>query len=142
MSRHLRPRLLGVVLTTVLALVACVRRSFARPAITAGFLGGYFEEWGINYAGYNIADLQKNGVADELTHLIYAFGNVTPTSPPGCAVADPAAAYQNSMLPSVSGKPYGPLYGNFGAIQQLKQLHPDLKVLISLGGQRAMLQDL
>jgi chitinase len=98
--------------------------------------GGYFEEWGINYAGYNIADLQKNGVADELTHLIYAFGNVTPTSPPACAIADPVAAYQNSSLPSVSGKPYTPpLYGNFGAIQQLKGLHPNLKVLISLGGQ-------
>jgi chitinase len=36
----------------------------------------------------------------------------------------------------VSGKPYtAPLFGNFGAIQQLKQLHPRLKVLISLGGQ-------
>ena len=125
MSRHLRARLLGVVLTTVLALVACVHRSFARPRHQGRIFGGYFEEWGINYAGYNIADLQKNGVADELTHLIYAFGNVTPTSPPACAVADPAAAYQNSRLPSVSGKPYtAPLYGNFGAIQQLKQLHP------------------
>ena len=39
-------------------------------------------------------------------------------------------------LPSVNGKPYtAPLYGNFGAIQQLKELHPTLKVLISLGGQ-------
>jgi len=75
-------------------------------------------------------------VADELTHLIYAFGNVTPTSPPVCAIADPVAAYQNSSLPSVNDNPYaGPLYGNFGAIQQLKQLHPNLKVLISLGGQ-------
>jgi chitinase len=36
----------------------------------------------------------------------------------------------------VSGQPYtAPLYGNFGAILQLKQLHPHLKVLISLGGQ-------
>src|SRR6202161_1048895 len=68
--------------------------------------------------------------------MIYAFGNVTPTSPPACAVADPVAAYQNSSLPSVSGKPYtAPLYGNFGAIEQLKGLHPNLKVLISLGGQ-------
>jgi chitinase len=36
----------------------------------------------------------------------------------------------------VSGKPYsGPLFGNFAAIRQLKQLHPHLRVLISLGGQ-------
>src|SRR5208282_5134717 len=81
-------------------------------------------------------DLQKNGVADELTHLIYAFGNVTPTAVPACAIADPSAAYLDSTLPSVSGQPYAaPLYGNFGAIQQLKTLHPNLKVLISLGGQ-------
>jgi GH18 family chitinase len=77
--------------------------------------GGYFEEWGIRYSGYNIADLQKNGVADQLTHLIYAFGNVTATATPACAIADPSAAYQDSTLPSVSGKAYtAPLYGNFG----------------------------
>jgi chitinase len=111
-------------------------QSFAQARHNGKIFGGYFEEWGVNYAGYNIADLQKNGVADELTHLIYAFGNVTPTSPVACAIADPVAAYQNSTLPSVSGKPYiAPLYGTFGAIQQLKGLHPTLKVLISLGGQ-------
>jgi chitinase len=136
MSRHFLPRLLRVVLTSLLALVACVSQSFAQARHHGKIFGGYFEEWGVGYAGYNIADLQKNGVADELTHLIYAFGNVTPTSPPACAIADPVAAYQNSSVPSVSGKPYtAPLYGNFGAIQQLKELHPNLKVLISLGGQ-------
>jgi len=138
MARHFRPHLLRLVLTSALALLACVCQSLAeaRHHAHGKIFGGYFEEWGINYAGYNVADLQKNGVADELTHLIYAFGNVTPTSPPACAVADPVAAYQNSSLPSVSGKPYtAPLYGNFGAIQQLKGLHPNLKVLISLGGQ-------
>ena len=97
-------------------------------------LAGYFEEWSIYGANYNIANLQANEVADHISHLIYAFGNVTPTSPPACAIADPVAAYQNATIPSVSGKPYAaPLYGNFGAIQQLKELHPNLKVLISLG---------
>ena len=130
------PQLLRVVLTSLLAFVACLSQSVAQARHHSKIFGGYFEEWGINYGGYNIADLQKKGVADELTHLIYAFGNVTPTSPPACAIADPVAAYQNSAVPSVSGKPYAaPLYGNFGAIQQLKGLHPHLKVLISLGGQ-------
>ena len=138
MSRYFLPRLHRLVLTSLLASLVCSPSSFAqaRRHDQGKIFGGYFEEWGINYAGYNIADLQKNGVADELTHLIYAFGNVTPTSPPACAIADPVAAYQNPNLPSVSGKPYtAPLYGNFGAIQQLKELHPNLKVLISLGGQ-------
>ncbi len=99
-------------------------------------VGGYFEEWSIYYAGYNIANLQQNGVASKLTHLMYAFANVT--TPPACALADTWADYQSPYLPSVSGTPYtAPLYGNFGAIQQLEQLHPDLNVLISIGGASA-----
>ncbi|MGB9436202.1 MAG: glycosyl hydrolase family 18 protein [Candidatus Acidiferrum sp.] len=95
-------------------------------------VGGYFEEWSIYGAGFNVANLQTNGVADKLTHLTYAFGNATPT---GCAIADAWADYQDPYLPSVNGTPYaGPLYGNFAALQQLKQLHPNLKVLISLAG--------
>jgi len=98
----------------------------------AKVVGGYFEEWSIYFAGYNIANLQSNGVADKLTHLTYAFGDATAT---GCAIADSWADYQTPYLPSVSGAPYnGPLYGNFAALQQLKQLHPNLKVLISLAG--------
>lgn len=116
----------------VLTMVAFAVPSFAQDKI----LGGYFEEWSIYYAGYNIANLQQNGVADKLTHLIYAFANVGNT--PGCAIADTWADYQTPYLPSVSGTPYaGPLYGNFAAIQQLKQLHPKLKVLMSIGGASA-----
>lgn len=99
-------------------------------------IGGYFEEWGTHYDGNTLADLHKNGTASQLTHLIYAFGDVTPTAIPACAIEDPVAAYQDQTLPSVSGKPYtAPVYGNFGAILQLKALHPHLQVLISLGGQ-------
>ena len=112
----------------------------ARPALAndlrhdnrSKVVGGYFEEWSIYFAGYNIANLQTNGVADKLTHLTYAFGNATPT---GCAIADSWADYQDPYLPSVSGAPYtGPLYGNFAALQQLKKLHPNLNVMISLAG--------
>src|SRR5256884_922036 len=53
--------------------------------IYAKVVGGYFEEWSIYFAGYNIANLQSNGVADKLTHLNYAFGNATAN---GCAIAD------------------------------------------------------
>jgi len=124
------------VFISLLVLSVCASQSLSQAPYKGRVFGGYFEEWGIRYAHYNIADLQKNGVADVLTHLIYAFGNVTPTASPACAVADPLAAYQDSTLPSVSGKAYSaPLFGNFGAIQQLKALHPNLTVLISLGGQ-------
>ncbi|MGA7928624.1 MAG: glycoside hydrolase family 18 protein [Candidatus Sulfotelmatobacter sp.] len=101
-------------------------------------LAGYFEEWSIYAADYNVANLQSNDVANHLSHLLYAFGNVAPTTgAPNaqCQLADTWADYQDPYLPSVNGQPYpGPLYGNFAALQQLKQLHPNLKIMISLGG--------
>ena len=101
-------------------------------------MGGYFEEWSIYGANYNIANLQQNGVAGKLTHLMYAFANVTTEPAPACAIADTWADYQSPYLPSVSGAAYnGPMYGNFAAIQQLKELHPSLKVLMSIGGASA-----
>jgi chitinase len=127
------------VLLGVLILVAAVVPSFAQRDFGHDkILGGYFEEWSIYYAGYNIANLQQNGTAGKLTHLIYAFANVTTTPSPACAIADTWADYQSPYLPSVNGTPYaGPLFGNFAAIQQLKSLHPNLKVLMSIGGASA-----
>jgi chitinase len=136
------PSKLHVPLRLSVVLIALTAFAFSGSAQTlaqSGYgrkiLAGYFEEWSIYYAGYNIANLQNNGVANKLTHLIYAFANVTPTS---CAIADTWADYQSPYLPSVNGSPYtGPLYGNFAALQQLKALHPNLKVIISLGGASA-----
>src|ERR1700734_2209801 len=138
MSTHFLPRLLRGALLTLLALAASISPSYAQNHNQGKILGGYFEEWSIYYAGYNIANLQQNGVADKLTHLFYAFGNITTTPAPACAIADTWADYQSPYLPSVNGTAYpGPLYGNFAAIQQLKGLHPHLKVLMSLGGASA-----
>ncbi len=104
-------------------------------------VSGYFEEWSIYAANYNVANLQANGVADRLSHLLYAFGNVAPTTGAAnaqCQLADTWADYQDPYLPSVNGQAYpGPLYGNFAALLQLKQLHPELKIVISLGGSSA-----
>lgn len=135
MAKNSRPRPLLLLSIALLLLVAL---SVPSSAQEKKILGGYFEEWGIYYAGYNIANLQENGVADKLTHLFYAFANVTATPTPACTIADSWADYQSPYLPSVSGAPYtGPMYGNFAAIQQLKELHPKLKVLMAIGGASA-----
>ena len=132
MQKRFLPRFGVAAVLVVLTLVASAAPSFAQ---NQKILGGYFEEWSIYYAGYNIANLEQNGVAAKLTHLFYAFANVTANPAPSCAIADTWADYQSPYLPSVNGQPYaGPLYGNFGAIQQLKALHPNLKVLLSMGG--------
>ncbi|HTS13084.1 MAG TPA: glycoside hydrolase family 18 protein [Candidatus Limnocylindrales bacterium] len=109
-------------------------------------LAGYFEEWSVYGAKYNVANLQANGVAGRLSHLMYAFANVSApadaatdaTRAATCQIADPWAAYESPDVPSVSGAAYnGPVYGNFGALEQLKRLHPNLKILISIGGASA-----
>jgi chitinase len=105
-------------------------------ALTNLFMGGWYEEWGTYYANYNVAQMQSNGVAGVLTHLIYAFAKpVANGSDVNCALADSYADYQK-VVPQVTGATpaEAPLQGNFGALVQLKQLNPNLKVLISIGG--------
>lgn len=134
-SRHVMQNLIAAFFV---ALLANTTVSFANENHRHNhdkILAGYFEEWSIYGANYNIANLQGNGVADDISHLIYAFGNVSGGQ---CSLADTWADYQTPFLPSVSGVPYsGPLFGNFAALQQLKQLHPNLKIMISLGGASA-----
>ena len=126
---RLATRLSLLLMLGALILTACVT-AFADDH-GRKVVGGYFEEWSIYFANFNIANLQANGVADRLTHLNYAFGGVNST---GCFIADSWADYQTPYLPTITGPYTGPLYGNFAALQQLKQLHPNLKVLISLAG--------
>src|SRR5580692_1267558 len=110
--------------------------SVTTSKLTNLMMAGWYEEWGTYYANANVADLQNNGVASVLTHLIYAFAKpVANGSNVNCALADTYADYQKSV-PQVPGATpaTAPLQGNFGALAQLKQLHPNLKVLISVGG--------
>ena len=105
-------------------------------ALSTLFMGGWYEEWGTYYANYNVAQLQSNGAAGVLTHLIYAFAKpVANGSNVNCELADTYADYQK-VVPQVPGATpaTAPLQGNFGALVQLKQMNPNLKVLISIGG--------
>jgi chitinase len=105
-------------------------------ALTNLFMGGWYEEWGTYYANYNVAQVQTSGIAGVLTHIIYAFAKpIANGSNVNCALADTYADYQK-VVPQVPGATpaTAPLQGNFGALVQLKQLNPNLKVLISIGG--------
>lgn len=127
--------LAGFLLVSTIAAAAEQNNTTTRTTSNK-LLAAYFEEWSIYGADFNIADVQNSGAASKLTHLLYAFANVS--SDGQCMIADSWADYQTPYLPSVTGEPYtGPLYGNFAALQQLKQLHPALKVLISIGGASA-----
>ena len=126
-------------LVTLLVLALACGTARANDPKDAKILGAYFEEWSIYYSGYNLANLESNGSAAKLSHLIYAFANVSASSTDPttdtCAIADAWADFEDNALPPVGGiADTWPLYGNFAEILKLKQLHPNLKTLISIGG--------
>ncbi len=129
-------------------------------------IGSYFAQWGVYGRGYEVADIHTtktpvNGVptsvADQLTFINYAFGNVyaknggyecdmvtkaetgntTPPPADSGTGGDAYADYQRSPARTVDGKviPWdAKLTGNFAQLKLLKAAHPNLKVFISLGG--------
>ncbi|NEW70349.1 glycoside hydrolase family 18 protein [Streptomyces rhizosphaericus] len=98
---------------------------------------GYFTEWGIYQRNYHVKNVETSGSAAKLTHINYAFGNVTGGK---CAIGDSYADYDKAYdaASSVDGKAdtwdAGALRGNFNQLRKLKKLHPGLKVLWSFGG--------
>jgi chitinase len=102
---------------------------------------GYFLQWGIYERNFVVQDLEDNGSAGRLTHINYAFGNVEPNAAGDvvCKSGDPWADYQkpfaaNQDVNGVEETWGSPLLGNFNQLKKLKAKHPDLKVLMSLGG--------
>ncbi|ENO12738.1 PKD domain-containing protein [Marinobacter nanhaiticus D15-8W] len=98
---------------------------------------GYFTNWGVYGRDYHVKDIVTSGSADKLTHIVYAFGNVSGGK---CVIGDPYADYDKaySAADSVDGVAdtwdTGALRGNFGQLKRLKQMYPDLKVIWSFGG--------
>ncbi|MDR3084663.1 MAG: cellulose binding domain-containing protein, partial [Streptomyces sp.] len=97
---------------------------------------GYFTDWGIYARNYNVKNLVTSGSAAKITHINYAFGNVTGGK---CTVGDSYADYDKAFTAdqSVSGVADTwdqPLRGNFNQLRQLKAKYPHIKVLWSFGG--------
>ena len=95
---------------------------------------GYFPRWGM-YSNYFVKNVVTSGSAGLLTHLDYAFTNVVNNR---CVSFDPYADYQATFTAAhaVNGQAdsHGAFAGNFHQLQELKKLHPNLKIIISIGG--------
>ncbi|MFF4318091.1 glycoside hydrolase family 18 protein [Streptomyces sp. NPDC001568] len=104
---------------------------------------GYFTQWGVYGRDFQVQDLDANGTAGKLTHINYAFGNVSAEGKCFTGnVAGQADAWADYARPldaansvdGVADTAEQPLAGNFNQLKELKAKHPNLKVLISLGG--------
>src|SRR3990170_49323 len=98
---------------------------------------GYYTQWGGYDRNFLVSDLVKNGSAQKLTHVNYAFGFLDEQGK--CVSSDPWADYQRPFTAeqSVSGRADESgqaLAGNLNQLKQLKQKFPKLRVSISLGG--------
>ena len=108
-----------------------------QPARAARKVVGYFPEWGTYGRTSTCATSQASGAAAKLTHLYYAFGNVT-----GGQCADRRLLRrlrqgvhrrrQRRRRRRHLGR--RALRGNFNQLRKLKKLNPNLKVIWSFGG--------
>ena len=108
----------------------------ARTAAAGSKVVGYFTEWGTYDRKYFVKNIETSGSAAKLTHINYAFGNVTGGK---CAVGDSYAATDRAYTAAESVDGVAdtwdqPLRGNFNQLLKLKKKHPNLKVLWSFGG--------
>jgi chitinase len=147
MTTSNRRRIVALTLAAALAIVmgagqtgsaAAGGRSYDTSTDLAGDrVLGYFTEWGVYDRDYHVKNLVTSGSADKLTHLNYAFGNVTSGQ---CAIGDSYADYDRfySAEESVDGQAdswdAGALRGSFNQLRKLKEVYPDLKILWSFGG--------
>jgi chitinase len=138
-------------LLTVAAAAGLVAGAAAAPAATAasasasasasaeasvGKVVGYFTDWGVYDRNYHVKNIETSGSASKLTHINYAFGNVTNG---GCAIGDAYADYQKTYdaagsVDGVADTWDQPLAGSFNQLKKLKAAHPGLKVIWSFGG--------
>jgi len=100
-------------------------------------LVGYFAQWGVYQRQYFAKNIHTSGSAAKMTHILYAFGNVTNGQ---CTIGDAYADYDmaytaaNSVDGVADTWDAGALRGSFGQLRKLKRMYPNLKVIWSFGG--------
>ncbi|GGS55583.1 chitinase [Actinokineospora fastidiosa] len=97
---------------------------------------GYFAQWGVYGRNYHVKNIHTSGSASKLTHIMYAFGNVTGGR---CVIGDSFADYEKSYGADQSVDGVGdtwdqPLRGSFNQLRKLKKMYPHIKVVWSFGG--------
>ncbi|MFF8608382.1 glycosyl hydrolase family 18 protein [Streptomyces sp. NPDC015346] len=97
---------------------------------------GYFTNWGVYGRNYHVKNIVTSGSASKITHINYAFGNVTGGK---CTIGDAYADYDKAYtadqsVDGVADTWDQPLRGNFNQLRKLKKAYPNIKVLWSFGG--------
>src|SRR5256714_10385689 len=138
------------------AAVAVLGTGTAQAATSGGVKFAYFPQWGIYQNAYTPKSLDQSGMADKIDFLVYAFENIDPVNHQcfertsaasqdennpnaGDNAGDSFADYQKSYSSDISVDGVGDVFsqkiaGNFNQLKKLKAKHPNLKILVSIGG--------
>jgi len=95
------------------------------PSDNGGRTLGYFAEWGIYGRDYMPLDIP----AEDLTHVVYAFANISDTGE--MILYDSYAAVEKAFPGDTWDQP---LRGNFNQLLKLKEQYPHLRTMIAAGG--------
>src|SRR5438477_4361744 len=130
--RTLRTLVVAAACALVLVPVAAARTSQPSQVRAA-----FFANWDRYARGYFVNQIP----ADRLNVLDYAFA--MPAADGTCALSDPWSDYQaptwsgDNSVDGVADDPSDPnqhVFGNFNQLMKLKAAHPDLRVVMSIGG--------
>jgi chitinase len=124
---------------------ATVNAAFAKTGIApsrdplpmSNMIVGYFAQWTIYQRNYLVKNVETSGSAGKLNVINYAFA--APDASLQCVSLDTFADWGKAFSASESvdgvADVYSqPLKGNFNQLLKLKRKHPNLRVLLSLGG--------
>lgn len=105
---------------------------------------GWYSRWSNDgvHSFFRAKDLHETGAAEAMTHMGYGFANITDddgevdgTCGPETSWGDYTPHYSaEDSVDGVADSDDEALWGHFNQFRKLKELHPDLKILISLGG--------
>jgi len=102
-----------------------------------GLVVGYFAQWTIYRRGYLLKHVEESGAAEDLDVINYAFAAIDENL--HCVSLDSFADYGKRLdagesVDGVADTVSQPLKGNFNQLIKLRNRHPHLRVLLSLGG--------
>lgn len=96
---------------------------------------GYFPAWEPE-RGYRVKDIVTRGAAEQLTHILFAFGGVVDGK---CALDRVPATIEHAYsaedsVDGIADAEDAKVKGAIGQLLKLKKMYPDLKLLWSIGG--------
>lgn len=123
-----------IIITVLTSMVGCVKSSTTPEpqSMDQPLVIGYYPSWAAA-RGVTL----KNAPFEQLTHINYAFSNVSEEGE--CILGDPTADVERlfSAEESINDRadnPAADFHSNFNQFLEMKKKYPKIKVLISIGG--------